>query len=85
MTSIRTCGVPERLTFRMDAMLKNAQGQLLSTNHHIMILGNQEHARKRCQEKAAQWQALKREFPTADYYRLFPELSGRLTIQKTPG
>jgi len=62
-----------------DATLQSARGQLLSANHHVMMLADQERARRQCQEVAAGWQALKREFPTADYYRFFPELSGHLT------
>jgi hypothetical protein len=63
----------------MDAALRNAEGQLLSANHHVMMLADQERARKQCQEKADYWQTLKKDFPTADYYRFFPELSGNQT------
>ena len=61
-------------TFRIDAVLRNSQGQLLSTNHLVMMLADQEQARTQCREKAEYWQALKKNFPTADYYRFFPEL-----------
>lgn len=64
-------------TFRIDVVLQDVQGQLLSANHHVLLLGDQEKARQRCQQMAAEWQALKRQFPTADYYRFFPELSGQ--------
>jgi hypothetical protein len=51
-------------------------GHRLSANQQVLLVANQEEARKQCQKRAARWQAHKSRFPAADYYRFFPELSG---------
>jgi len=63
-------------TFSLSAALRDPGGRELPANQQILLIADQEEARKRCQEKAAQWQAHKGRFPSADYYRFFPELSG---------
>jgi len=49
----------------------------LSANHYVLILGDQQEARKQCRERAAQLRAMKSRFHSADYYRFFPEISGQ--------
>jgi hypothetical protein len=63
-------------TFKVEANLRGPDGELLSANHHDLLLADQDQARKECRERAAQWQALKAKFPSADYYRFYPGLSG---------
>lgn len=63
-------------TFRVTASLHGPKRRLLSANHQILLIADQEQARKQCQERAARLQAIKAGFHRADYYRFFPELSG---------
>lgn len=63
-------------TFRVAATLKSADGRTLSANHQVLLIADQHKARKQCQALARQLRAVKAGFPTADYYRFFPELSG---------
>jgi len=63
-------------TFRIDAILHDAAGRTLSANHYVLLLADQERARRECRERAEQLQAVKRRFHKANYYRFFPELSG---------
>ncbi len=70
--------VPGKLgeTFRVAATLRSANGRTLSANRQVLLIADQEEARKQCQALAAQLRAVKAGFPTADYYRFFPEFSG---------
>jgi hypothetical protein len=63
-------------TFRVAASLHGPKRRLLSANHQILPIADQEKAREQCQERAARLQAIKAGFHRADYYRFFPELSG---------
>jgi beta-mannosidase len=63
-------------TFRTVATLRAPDGRVLSKNHQVLLIGDQEQARKDCQEFAARLRAVRQKFPTADYYRFFPALSG---------
>ncbi len=63
-------------TFRIEAILRNAAGRALSANHYVLILGDQEEARKQCRNRAIELRAVRSQFHSADYYRFFPELSG---------
>jgi hypothetical protein len=60
-------------TFGLSASLCNADGHRLSANQQVLLVANQEEARKQCQERAARWRAHRSRFPTADYYRFFRE------------
>ena len=63
-------------TFQITATLQDATGYGISANEYVLLIGDQEEARKQCHERARQFQTIKSKFPTADYYRFFPELSG---------
>jgi hypothetical protein len=63
-------------TFRVAASLRSADGKVVSSNRQVLLIADQEQARKQCQERAKQLRGIKSQFPTADYYRFFPELSG---------
>ena len=64
-------------SFRIEAKLQNAGGRTISANHYVLLIADQEKARQECRERAENLQAIKRRYPTADYYRFFSELSGR--------
>ena len=68
-------------TFRVDLVLHDSVGRAISANYYDLLIGDQEEARKQCRERAEQLQAIKSRFPTADYYRFFPELSGQHTVK----
>ncbi len=63
--------------FRVEAFLSDAVGRAISVNHYELLIGDQEEAFRQCRERAEQLQAIKSRFPSADYYRFFPELSGQ--------
>ncbi len=63
-------------TFRVTATLHDAAGIIISANEYVLLIGDQDKARKECRELAKRFQAIKSKFPSADYYRFFPELSG---------
>lgn len=69
-------------TFRVAASLHSADGQVLSSNQQVLLLADQEQARKQCRQRAGQLREVKAKFPTADYYRFFPELSGPERFQR---
>lgn len=61
----------------MAATLRS-RDRLLSPNHLILLIADQELARKQCQQRAAQLQAVKARFPQADYYRFSPRSPVRM-------
>jgi len=63
-------------TFRVELTLTNADHAVLSGNHYVLLRGNQEQAGKDCALLARRLSEAKSHFPTADYYRFFPELGG---------
>lgn len=63
-------------TFQIDATLHDTSGNIISANEYVLLIGNHEEARTQCRERAEQLRAIKSKFPTADYYRFFPDLSG---------
>ena len=64
-------------SFRVDVVLRDADGRTVSANHYVLLLADQERARRECRERAEQLQAVKRRFHRSNYYRFFPELSGQ--------
>jgi len=64
-------------SFRVDAILRDAAGRTISANHYVLLLADQEQARRQCRERAKRLQAIKSQFHNADYYRFFFELSGQ--------
>ena len=63
-------------TFEVALTLRCADGGVLSANQYALLVGDQEAARVECRERAERFQAIKRGFGTADYYRFYPDLSG---------
>jgi beta-mannosidase len=63
-------------TFRLDATVRDPDGRTISTNLHILLLGDQDQARRDGQKRADHMRQIRGQFPTADYYRFFPEFSG---------
>ena len=63
-------------TFRLKATVRDANGQEISSNWHVLLLADQEQARHDSQERADRMREIRRQFPTADDYRFFPEFSG---------
>ena len=68
-------------TFRVYIVIQDATGNLISENYYDLLISDQDEARKQCREKAEQLQSIKSRFPTADYYRFFPELSGQQEVK----
>jgi len=64
-------------SFRIDLTLSDVAGRTISANHYVLLVADQEEARRQCRERAEQLQAVKARFHSADYYRFFPELLGR--------
>jgi beta-mannosidase len=64
-------------TFRVDVRLRSKGGVILSANQYVLLLDDQEAARKRCRERAIELQAIRKRFGKADYYRFFPAYSGQ--------
>jgi|GEM_PF-1342745 len=63
-------------SFRVDLVLLDDQGRELSSNHYILLRGDQAQAKKDCGRLSAELRALKSKFHSADYYRFYPALSG---------
>jgi beta-mannosidase len=61
-------------SFRVEAALRDDTGRTISANHYVLLIADQQKARKECRERAEQMQEVKSRFPTADYYRFYPEL-----------
>ncbi|MFC1712500.1 sugar-binding domain-containing protein [Candidatus Poribacteria bacterium] len=61
--------------FRIAATIHDAADNTISANEYVLLIGDQEEARKECRERAKRFQEIKSKFPTADYYRFFPEPS----------
>lgn len=64
-------------TFQVSLTLYSPAGDRLSHNYYDLLVGDQEQARKRCREMAEKLHKARAPFPTADYYRFFPALSGQ--------
>jgi hypothetical protein len=62
-------------SFCVEAILRDKAGQTISANNYVLLVADQEQARKQCRERAKRMQAIKSRFTTADYYRFFAELS----------
>lgn len=63
-------------SFRIDAVLRDPAGSTITANHYVLLVADQEQARRQCRERAERLLDIKGKFPSADYYRFFPELSG---------
>ena len=61
-------------SFHVEAILCDEAGRTISANHYVLLVADQEQARRECRKKAERLQAIKSRFPSADYYRFFPEL-----------
>ena len=59
--------------FQVEAMLVDKTERTISANHYVLLIAEQEQARRECRELAERLQATKTPFPTGDYYRFFPE------------
>lgn len=64
-------------SFQVTAILRNEKGRTISANHYDLLMGDQDQARQDSLERAKAFQAIKEPYPTADYYRFFPELFGQ--------
>jgi hypothetical protein len=62
--------------FQLVGELVDAEGKVISSNHQRLLVGDQELARQQASDRAKAWGAYRSQFPTADYYRFFPEYSG---------
>ena len=60
-------------TFCITAVLRDENGHTISTNEYVLLIGDQDEARKLCRERAKEFQAIKSKFHRADYYRFFPD------------
>jgi beta-mannosidase len=64
-------------TFRLDAVLHDIDGRIISASHYVLLVADQQRARRECRQRAEGLQQIRSRFPTADYYRFFPELFGQ--------
>ena len=63
-------------TFHIKATLSDADDRVISANEYMLLIADQEEARKQCRERAKYFQDIKSKFHSADYYRFFSKFSG---------
>ncbi|TWT76379.1 Exo-beta-D-glucosaminidase precursor [Planctomycetes bacterium CA13] len=63
-------------TFKVVARLIDKDGKQVSYNEVMLFVGDQEAARQQAQQRSQRYRDHKAKFPTADYYRFFPEYWG---------